>query len=89
MAFMSTYIKTYRNLLNWRYHSKPNVLSVWIHLLLKANIKPRKLEGIEVGRGQTAISIRGLAEETGMTKNMVVTSLNNLEKTGEIVTKKL
>lgn len=75
------YIKLYRSLLDWQWHDDPNTLSVWIHLLLKANFKPTVWHGINLKPGQIITSRASLAKETGLSERQIRTSLTRLKTT--------
>ena len=81
---MGDYIKIYRSMLDWEWYSDINTSRLFLHMLLKANWKDGKFQGITVPRGSFVSSIGKLAEETKLTINEVRTALKHLEKTGEI-----
>ena len=84
MAERSTYIKLDRNIVGWRWFQNPRILSVFIWLLIKANIKEGHFEKDVVKRGSLITSNAHIAEGCGLTINNVRTALANLEETGEI-----
>ena len=84
MAEKSTFIMLDRNILNWRWYKNPNTMRMFIHLLLKANVKDHKLYDYTIRRGQAVVSIESLAENLGITSSQVRTALGHLKKTGEI-----
>ena len=88
MAEKTTFIKLDRNILQWQWYKDHNTKEVFIHLLLKANIKPHGFMGVTIGRGELATSIRSLADETGLTLKNVRTALKHLEATGEVAIKR-
>jgi len=81
------FIKLYRKTVDWEWYKNPNVKSVFIHLLFKANHKDKKWQGIDVKRGEAITSILGMVEELGMSIQQIRTSLNKLKKTKEIIVK--
>lgn len=81
---MARWIKVYDGLLEWGWHTRPEMVSLFVHLLLKANIKDGHFEGVEVKRGQLITSLNSLVKLTGITKQTIRTCLKNLEETGEI-----
>lgn len=85
MADRSTYIKLDRNIINWRWFGNSTVLSVFIWLLVKANIKEGHFERETVKRGSLVTSNAHIAESCGLTISKVRTALMSLEQTGEIV----
>lgn len=84
MADRTTYIKIDRNIVRWGWFQSPNILTVFIWLLVKANIREAKFEKETISRGSLATSNAHIAEECGMTVSKVRTALANLESTGEI-----
>lgn len=78
----SGYIKLSRALLEWEWHDDPNTLSVWIHLLLKANFKPTEWRGIILQPGQLITSRASLAKETGLSEREIRTVMNRLKTSG-------
>ena len=85
MADRSTYIKLDRNIINWRWFGNSTILSVFIWLLVKANIKEGHFERETVKRGSLVTSNAHIAESCGLTISKVRTALMSLEQTGEIV----
>jgi hypothetical protein len=74
-----SYIQLYRRFLNsewWQHHNTSRVL---IYLLLKANWKAGKWQGIEVNPGELITTLERLAQETNLTIRKVRTALNNLK----------
>ena len=47
----TTYIKLDRNILNWRWYKDANTFRLFIHLLLKANIRDHDFEHVTIRRG--------------------------------------
>jgi hypothetical protein len=84
MADKSTFIKIDRNIINWRWFQSPKILSVFIWLLIKANIKEGYFKKEKIERGSLATSNAHIAEGCGLTIDNVRTALANLEQTGEI-----
>ena len=84
MADKSTFIKIDRNIVNWRWFQNSKILSVFIWLLIKANIKEGHFEKDIVHRGSLVTSNAHIAEGCGLTISNVRTALADLESTGEI-----
>jgi len=78
------YIKLYEQITKWEWFHKPATLCLFVYLLLKANYKDLKFEGMKVRRGQLVTSLPKLATDTGLTIQQVRTALSNLQSTGEI-----
>ena len=78
------YIKIFYSLLDWEWISYPNTLSVFIHLLLNANRKPRKFGNGEIKVGEVLASYSFLAEQTGLSIQQVRTAIDHLISTNDI-----
>ncbi|MDB2010587.1 hypothetical protein [[Clostridium] symbiosum] len=81
---MGSYIKIDRKILDWEWYSDINTCRLFLHMLLKANWRPGRFQGIEVPRGSFISSIPKLAEETGLTERKARTALEHLKMTGEV-----
>jgi len=84
MADKTTFIKIDRNIINWRWFTNPKILSVFVWLLVKANVKKSHFEKDTIDRGSLVTSNAHIAEGCGITIQNVRTALANLEETGEI-----
>ena len=78
------YIRLHRKFIGWEWYTDINTKVVFLHLLLLANWKDGRFQGVDVPRGSLITSIGKLSAETGLSENKVRTALNHLEKTGEI-----
>ena len=81
---MSGFIKTYRSLLNWEWYGNPDMVALWIHLLLSANYEDKRWKGSIIRRGQFVTSLHSLSEQTGISIRSLRTCLERLKQTGEI-----
>jgi hypothetical protein len=79
------YVKIDRNVTEWEWYTNRNTFCLFMHLLIRANWKPGKFEGIEIERGSFVSSVRRLCSELDMTEREVRTALRHLESTGEVV----
>ena len=84
MADKTTFIKLDRNIITWRWFKNSKILSVFIWLLVKANIKEGHFEKDTIKRGSLATSNASIANGCGLTICNVRTALTDLEATGEI-----
>ena len=87
MAEPSTFIKLDRNILEWRWYQDGNTARVFIHLILKANIKDKSFRTITVHRGELVSSYQSLASELGLSIKNVRTAIDHLKQTGEVAVK--
>lgn len=78
------YIKLDKKILSWAWYSDASVFKVFIHLLLTAEYKERKIGRIALERGQVFIKQGKIAEENGLSYKQVRGALNCLKDTGEI-----
>lgn len=88
MAEKSTWIKIDRNILNWGWYKDTNTKALFIHLLIKANVKPGRFMGIVIKRGELATSYQSLSDETGLTIQNIRTAVNHLKLTGELTVRR-
>ena len=78
------YVKISRKILEWEWYTDINTKVLFLHILLKANWKDGRFQGIEVPRGSLVTSYQSLADETGLTIRNVRTAIKHLKKTGEV-----
>ena len=79
------FIKIHRKMLEWEWYGKPEVVTLWLHLLLTANWEDREWRGEVVPRGALITSIAKLSVETGLSVKQIRTALEKLEKGKQIV----
>lgn len=80
----TTFIKLDRNILDWRWYKEPTTKTVFIHLLLRANIKDADFMTETIHRGELVTSYAALAAETGLSIKQVRTAIRHLKETGEV-----
>lgn len=85
---MEGWIKLHRQLLEWEWYDEPDTFRLFLHCLLKANHKDNNYRGQKVKAGSFLTSRELLSNETGLSVQKVRTSLERLELTKEITTKK-
>ncbi len=73
--------------MEWEWYNDSNTFRLFIHLLLKANHKAGRWQGIEIQPGQVIIGRKKLAVELKLTERQIRTSLTKLKMTNEIATK--
>lgn len=74
-----------RDIIEWEWYHSPNVFRLYIHLLLKANFKPKKWQGQVIKRGELITSIGHLSSELMITNQSIRTALSKLESSGYII----
>lgn len=82
-----SYIKLDRKLLTWEWKDDPNMVALWIEILLQANYSESRWHGQVYERGSFPTSIEKLSRATGLTANQVRTCLKKLKSTNEITSK--
>ena len=78
------WIKIHRQLLDWEWYDEPNTLRLFLHLLLKANHKPKKYRGLEIQAGQVVTGYDNLAIELNLSVQNIRTSISKLKSTNEL-----
>lgn len=81
-----SWVKLNRSIIKWEWYTNANVKSLFLHLILKANITDGSYKGKLVRRGQVPITATGLASELGMSVQSIRTCLGKLKSSGEIKT---
>lgn len=81
------FIKIDRAMLEWEWYKKANTKDLFLHMLLKANWKDGKFQGIDIPRGSFVSSYPKLHDELGLTVNKIRTALGHLQSSGEITVK--
>ena len=78
------YVKISRKILDWEWYTDINTKVLFLHILLKANWKDGRFQGIEIPRGSFVTSYQSLSDETGLTIRNVRTAIKHLENTEEV-----
>ena len=84
---MDGWVKLYRRFLNWQWFSRPEMVQIFIYILLSASHKDHVWQCVDIRRGEFPTSVDALVRATGLTTQQVRTCLTRLERTGEIVRK--
>lgn len=86
MSYINTgWVKVMRSIINSRSYDVPNSLAVYCHCLLRANIKPGKVKGVYLKRGQFITGNDSFASECGLSSKQMRTALEMLEEDGLIM----
>lgn len=78
------FIKLDRKLLDWRWAQNPNMVALWVWLLLNANWEDKDFEGITLHRGELATSYAKIAESVGITYRQARLALERLKSGREV-----
>lgn len=81
---MTGWIKIHRSFLIWEWFDKPEMVQVFVYLLLKANHDAKEWHGMTIERGQIVTSVAKIAQETRLSTQTVRTCINRLKSTNEI-----
>ena len=81
---MSGWIKIHRKFLDWEWFNKSEAVHLFLFMLIKANHKSGKWQGIDIERGQFISSLGNISNATGISVQTIRTILKKLEKTNEI-----
>ena len=80
------WIKIHRKLLDWEWADDPNMVALFIHLLLNANFYESKWRGITIPKGAFFTTQTKLCSKTGLSRSTLRTCIDRLKATGEIAT---
>ena len=81
------WIKLHSKMLSWGWMNIPEMVALWVHILLSANYKEMEWHGEKFEAGSFPTSIDKLAKETGLSPRTVRTCINRLKSTNEITIK--
>jgi hypothetical protein len=79
-----SFIKLDRRLLNWEWKNDPNMVALWIEILLQANYCDAEWHGQKYEKGSFPTSLEKLASATGLTLRQTRTCLERLKTTHEL-----
>lgn len=85
---MAGYIKLHRKIKDWEWYRDPNTRSVFIDILLTANIKDQKYRGQVIPRGSVLTTLEDIGRQLSLSINEVRTAIRHLKSTGELHTQK-
>jgi len=80
----NTYIKLFRSIKDWRYKTDPNMVALWVEILVQANRFEHKYKDDLFEVGSFPTSLQELSRNTGLTIQQVRTGLRRLN--GEEIT---
>ena len=81
------FIKIDRKLLKWGWKDVPEMVALWIEILLQANYQDGEWHGKKYEKGSFPTSVDKLAKATGLSLRQVRTCLERLQQSGEIIVK--
>ena len=80
------WIKIYRSLLYWEWADVPEMVALWVRLIIRATHEDTQWHGVTVSRGQLVTTTAKLAAESGLSVKPGRTCLDRLKESGQIVT---
>ena len=80
------WIKIYRSLLYWEWADVPEMVALWVRLIIRATHEDTQWHGVTISRGQLVTTTAKLAAESGLSVKQVRTCLDRLKESGQIVT---
>ena len=81
------WIKLHRKFRDWEWHQDPNMVSLFIYLLLEANHEQNRWKGIVVERGQVVFGRKKASLHTGISERSIRTCIERLKSTNELTIK--
>jgi len=81
------WVKLSRRMKKWEWKTDPNMVALWVHLLLHANYEFNRFMGHDVPVGSLVTGIHTLSKSTGLTVSQTRTCLERLKMTNEIAIK--
>ena len=79
-----TWVKIFRELLQWEWFDKAEMVQLFMYLLLKANSEDRQWQGMLVKRGQLVTSNANMRRDLKLSEQRIRTCIKRLISTGEI-----
>lgn len=87
MSNSFSWIKIYRKFSEWEWHDVPNMVSVWVHLLILANFEDKQWHDTIIERGQIVIGLESFSKTIGVTVQELRTCIKRLCNSNMITTK--
>ena len=84
---MAGWIKIHRELLQWEWFGKAEMVQLFLYLLLKANCEEKQWQGITIMRGQLITTNSAIRKDLQLSEQQIRTIIKRLISTGEITYK--
>lgn len=81
------FIQIHRQMVNWEWYDDTVTKCVFLHLLLTANFKATKWQGVDLKPGELITSYGNLSKRLQLSVKQIRTALNKLKRTGEVAIK--
>ncbi len=85
-AINTGWIKIYRSLLYWEWADVPEMVALWVRLIIRATHEDTQWHGVTISRGQLVTTVAKLAAESGLSPQQVRTCLDRLKASNQINT---
>lgn len=85
---MSGWIKLHRKTKKWEWSDDPNVMCLWVHLLLRASFIDTSYRGFNIPCGSVVYGHSAFSEHSGLTVMQVRTALKKLQKSKNVTIKR-
>lgn len=83
---MTGWIKIYRSLLYWEWADVPEMVALWVRLIIRATHEDSQWHGVTISRGQLVTTTAKLAAESGLSPQQVRTCIDRLKASNQINT---
>lgn len=77
LQVLNGFVKIHRKLVGWGWYQDNVVKGVFLHLLLTANFKEMKWQGLIIGKGQLVTNYNRLADDLGFTVQQIRTAIKS------------
>lgn len=84
---MEGWVTLHRKFLQWEWFDKPEMVQLFIYLLLMAGHTERKYRGVTLQRGELVTSMPTIMKDTKLSEQQTRTCIKRLKSTGEITCK--
>jgi len=85
---MTGWIKLHRKTKNWEWSDDPNVMCLWVHLLIRASFNESNYRGVKIPIGAVVYGHSAFSQHTGLSVRQVRTALGKLEKSKNVTIKR-
>ena len=82
------WIKIHRKMLQWEWADCPQMVALWVHLILRAAYEPTTWHGMELTQGQIVTTYPQLSAATGLTEKQIRVCFARLIEGGQITTER-
>lgn len=84
MTMDNGWIRLHKRFLQWEWLDKPEMVQLFLYLLLKANFAEAEWHGVKLSRGQLITSASSIERDLRLSPRTIRTCLNRLKSTKEV-----